>query len=180
MRKNTKLSRPFVERGTVGPLIKINMNSFLYNGTADEKKALNDFCDKWLQDSFWPYKEFELSLKIPSTFLLYSKNSEGITGLSLGRVMGEVSELFFIFTRPDLRGLGLAKSQLSDFEAHSLNRWQAEKILLEVRPTNVSAIKLYEALQYKRVGIRKRYYSDGEDALIFEKAIDLLQEEVES
>lgn len=147
------------------------MNSFLYNGTPEEKKALNEFCDKWLADSFWPFKEFELSLKIPGTFLLYSTTPEGWAGLSLGRVMGETAELFFIITRPDLRGRGLAKRQLTDFESHSKERWQAKTVMLEVRPTNVSAIRLYESLFYTKIGTRKRYYKDGEDALIYEKAV---------
>lgn len=145
------------------------MNSLLYSGTPEEKKVLNEFCEKWLESDFWPFKEFELSLKIPGTFLLYKEGSLGLEGLALGRVMGGVSELFFITTRPDLRGRGLAKGLLMDFEAHSLSVWSAENFLLEVRPTNVPAIRLYESLGYQKVGTRKRYYKDGEDAHIFEK-----------
>ncbi len=145
------------------------MNSLLYSGSPEEKKALNVFCDTWLENSFWPFKEFELSLKIPGTFLLYTLDVDNLSGLALGRVSGDVSELFFIFSRPDLRGRGLAKKLLIDFEAHSLSSYDALSTMLEVRPTNVYAIRLYESQGYQLIGRRKRYYQDGEDALIYEK-----------
>lgn len=37
---------------------------------------------------------------------------------------------------------------------------------LEVRTTNQPALKLYQKFEFKAAGIRKRYYSDGEDAHI--------------
>ncbi len=148
------------------------MNSLLYSGTPEEKKALNAFCDDWLADSFWPFKEFELSLKIPGTFLVYALDAESMAGLALGRVNGGVSELFFIVSRPDLRGKGLAKGLLIDFEACSVSRYDAVSVLLEVRPTNVYAVRLYESSGYREVGRRKRYYKDGEDALIYEKILE--------
>ena len=151
--------------------IKSNMNSLLYSGTADEKKALNEFCGKWLADSFWPFKEFELSLKIPGSFLLFMESTDGWAGLSLGRSLGGVSELFFIFVRPDSRGQGYATRLLSDFESHSERSLAAESVMLEVRPTNVSAIRLYEAAGYLNAGLRRRYYKDGEDALIYSKSL---------
>ncbi|RZA17804.1 MAG: N-acetyltransferase [Proteobacteria bacterium] len=156
-------------------VLKSTMNSSLYSGTDYEKKALNEFCERWLKDTFWPFKEFELSLKIPGTFLIFAETSVGsaedFTGLALGRVMGGVSELFFIYTRPDLRGNGLGRQLLLDFEAHSRASLQAQSVMLEVRPSNDSAIRLYEKSAYKKVGQRKRYYKDGEDALIFEKVL---------
>ena len=45
-----------------------------------------------------------------------------------------------------------------------------EFISLEVRPTNVSAIHLYENLGFERVGLRKRFYTNPtEDAIIMTK-----------
>jgi len=41
-----------------------------------------------------------------------------------------------------------------------------KKSFLEVRKSNVPAIALYENLQFKRVGERKTYYHDGEDATV--------------
>ena len=39
-------------------------------------------------------------------------------------------------------------------------------IALEVRPSNVAALGLYEKLGFALIGRRKRYYPDKEDALV--------------
>jgi ribosomal-protein-alanine N-acetyltransferase len=40
---------------------------------------------------------------------------------------------------------------------------------LEVRPSNATARRLYEAFGFRQVGLRKRYYPDtGEDAMLLE------------
>lgn len=39
-------------------------------------------------------------------------------------------------------------------------------LTLEVRESNVAAQKLYEKFGFRRIGVRKGYYSDGETALI--------------
>lgn len=40
-------------------------------------------------------------------------------------------------------------------------------VFLEVRPSNKVAIKVYEKCGFKQISCRKRYYEDGEDALIY-------------
>lgn len=43
-----------------------------------------------------------------------------------------------------------------------------QRVLLEVRVGNAPAIRLYEACNFRREGVRPRYYTDtGEDALIY-------------
>lgn len=42
----------------------------------------------------------------------------------------------------------------------------AEQVLLDVRASNDAALGLYYSLGFERVGLRKRYYSDGEDAVL--------------
>jgi [ribosomal protein S18]-alanine N-acetyltransferase len=48
----------------------------------------------------------------------------------------------------------------------SAQRRGLEWATLEVRPSNQGAIALYEKFDFIRVGVRKKYYPDGEDALI--------------
>jgi ribosomal protein S18 acetylase RimI-like enzyme len=148
------------------------MLSHLYSGSDSEQKSLSHFCQKYLRDSFWPYEEFNLSLKIPQTFLIYrGPLGEDWQGFALARVIGGVSELFYIYVRPEMRGRKLALEILKDLENYSLEKLNAESILLEVRPSNVSAIRLYENSGYERIHVRRRYYQDGEDALIYSKPL---------
>ena len=43
--------------------------------------------------------------------------------------------------------------------------------VLEVRPSNAAALRLYRALRFRTLGRRPRYYGDGEDALILGRAL---------
>ncbi|MBN2876554.1 MAG: ribosomal protein S18-alanine N-acetyltransferase [Bacilli bacterium] len=47
-----------------------------------------------------------------------------------------------------------------------LREREVEEVTLEVKPSNVVAIKLYESFGFKTVSIRKNYYKNGEDAYL--------------
>ncbi|WZY00469.1 ribosomal protein S18-alanine N-acetyltransferase [Bacillus sp. FSL W7-1360] len=48
----------------------------------------------------------------------------------------------------------------------------AEKLSLEVRPSNLAALALYQKLGFNKIGIRKNYYADDlEDAWVMEVKI---------
>ena len=42
-------------------------------------------------------------------------------------------------------------------------------VFLEVRESNLPAIKLYSEFNFEEIGVREHYYSDGEDAIIMHK-----------
>ena len=42
-------------------------------------------------------------------------------------------------------------------------------IILEVRKSNFSAINLYLKFGFSELGIREKYYYDGEDAIVMKK-----------
>lgn len=46
-----------------------------------------------------------------------------------------------------------------------------KKVLLEVRESNFPAISLYKSCGFKEISIRKKYYADGENAVILIKEI---------
>jgi [ribosomal protein S18]-alanine N-acetyltransferase len=74
-------------------------------------------------------------------------------------------------THPDRRRRGLARmlvSALLDF-ARSKG---ASRVFLEVRRSNVAAMRLYRAAGFYVLGIRRRYYSDGEDAVEMALSLD--------
>lgn len=68
---------------------------------------------------------------------------------------------------PDLRGAGvgrlLVQQVLDDCQAAN-----ASFVSLEVRESNLPAISLYKKMGFEEMGRRKRYYENGEDALMME------------
>ncbi len=61
------------------------------------------------------------------------------------------------------QGLHLGKKFLK-YVISYLKNIKVNEITLEVRSSNLVAIKLYESFMFKTVTIRKNYYSNGEDA----------------
>ncbi|HVF10026.1 MAG TPA: ribosomal protein S18-alanine N-acetyltransferase [Abditibacteriaceae bacterium] len=63
------------------------------------------------------------------------------------------------------RGLGrrLLKAALDECRQRGVLRF-----FLEVRAGNEVALRLYERAGFRRTGLRRRYYRDGEDAVIME------------
>ncbi|RPH86843.1 MAG: ribosomal-protein-alanine N-acetyltransferase [Desulfobacteraceae bacterium] len=75
-------------------------------------------------------------------------------------------QLVNIAVHPELRDKGLGRKLLNHLLLEADSR-AAEKIFLEVRPSNRGAIGLYEKLGFKVLYRRPRYYTpEGEDALV--------------
>jgi len=69
---------------------------------------------------------------------------------------------------PSWRRQGIARALLGS-TLEDARRRRLRLVILEVRPTNVEALGLYEGLGFRVVGRRKGYYFDtGEDALVME------------
>ena len=64
------------------------------------------------------------------------------------------------------RGRGLGRTLMTKMMCAAAARG-AERMTLEVRPSNTPALRLYESLGFTAVGVRRKYYQDnGEDAII--------------
>ena len=78
-----------------------------------------------------------------------------------------VWHLMNIAVDPSLRRRGIASALLSALLERIDDGSGSAQLTLEVRPTNRSAIALYERFGFRSAGTRPRYYQDnGEDALI--------------
>jgi ribosomal-protein-alanine N-acetyltransferase len=75
-----------------------------------------------------------------------------------------------VATHPLYEGRGLARTLLDEAKCEG-QRSEARGLILEVRPSNRRAIRLYRHLGYDVLGRRPRYYADGEDALVMSLAL---------
>jgi ribosomal-protein-alanine N-acetyltransferase len=86
--------------------------------------------------------------------------------------------LLNITVTPKLRKLGLGSRLMSAIEGVA-SQQKIPRIILEVRPSNLNAVNLYQKLGYEEIGVRKGYYpadqSTGvrEDAIVLAKSIKL-------
>jgi len=86
--------------------------------------------------------------------------------------------LLNITVSPKLRKLGLGSRMMNAIEGVAAQQ-KMPRIILEVRPSNVSALALYQKLGYEQIGVRKGYYPTDsesgvrEDALVMAKSIKL-------
>ena len=70
-----------------------------------------------------------------------------------------------VAVHPDYRRRGIATAMLNKM----IDECLSEKVLditLEVRVSNAPGISLYKSLGFTEAGVRRKYYSDGEDAMI--------------
>lgn len=84
-------------------------------------------------------------------------------------VVFEEAHITNIAIATDYRGTGMGKALMLELENVARTK-KAQRILLEVRPTNNTARHMYKGLGYIDTGLRKAYYSDnGEDAILMTK-----------
>jgi len=119
----------------------------------------------------WPLLDIIGILTLPGIVRLKAE----IDGELIGFIAGDVRksrDLAWIATicvMPNYREQGIGSALLSACE----ERFPVHQIRLSVRASNRGAITLYEHAGYQRVGLWKKYYQDGEDALVMEKELRL-------
>lgn len=89
------------------------------------------------------------------------------------QIGGAKSHILNLCVRRGAQGLGLGRSLLTRLLEVARDQ-RAETALLEVRPTNGPARKLYAAMGFQEVGVRPAYYPDRdgrEDGLILSKTL---------
>lgn len=92
------------------------------------------------------------------------------SGFILVRQVADEAEILTLAVDPEHRREGMARALL-DAAAEVLRSTAAMRLFLEVSEANTAAIGLYTAAGFRQIGCRRRYYSDGTDALVMEKSL---------
>ena len=100
-----------------------------------------------------------------------------LVGYAGGWIVDGQVQILKIGVDPSMRRRGIARALLARVAADARDLGAAS-CSLEVRLSNAGARALYEALGLRPLGIRPRYYSDGEDAVIMEGPLPLAPRDV--
>lgn len=115
----------------------------------------------------WTIGMFALEMTKPDTVALAATIEDQLTSYLVLSRYDLAWHLMNIAVDPGHRRLGLATLLIGSVFARV---GYEEPVTLEVRPSNHSAIELYERLGFRSFGLRKAYYPDnGEDAVIMWK-----------
>ncbi len=93
-----------------------------------------------------------------------------LIGYACETVLFDEGEIANVAVSPEYRGQGLGKRLMDWLEERAKNEG-VEKLFLEVRVSNAPALALYKARGFEPLSVRKKYYPDGEDALVMTKRI---------
>jgi ribosomal-protein-alanine N-acetyltransferase len=116
----------------------------------------------------WSAAIWRGELSSPSgLYLVIEGRGEVFGQIGVRHVLGEL-HITTIAVRPEYRRRGHARALIGAALAAYPD---ASHVHLEVRPTNVEAITLYESLGFRETGRRPRYYGD-EDAVLMTLNLD--------
>lgn len=122
----------------------------------------------------WQLSTFEYELSNNDAILYVAVLDNEIGGYVCLRTMLDVTHVMDLAVTPKLRLTGIG-SMLLRAALQELRRLRQDVhlVTLEVRESNIAAIRLYEKYGFKEIGRRKDYYKKpNEDAIIMELDIN--------
>jgi len=128
-----------------------------------------EFFHDWNRDLFLE----EIKNPFSYNFVLYfpsHRNYQEIIGFINFWIVPDGIELNNIIIRDEYRGKGYG-ALLMDFLIKCAQFLKSEKIFLEVKEDNLIAQNLYKKYGFKKLYVRKRYYSDNKDAIVMIKEL---------
>ena len=122
-------------------------------------------------DDFWNYNIFKSELENENSKYVVAKNNDEIVGFAGIWISIDEAHVTNIVTKKDLRKNGIGSTPLEELInlSKTLN---LVSITLEVNENNLDAIKLYEKFGFEKLGIRKKYYNNTDNALIMTKKLN--------
>ncbi len=139
-----------------------------------ETKDLDEVSDMEASSSLNPWSKnmFIEEMKNPFAYCFIIKMKGILNAQVLGficfRNIGDESELLNICVHHQYRQMGIGK-KLMQFYIGFCKKMKIKAFYLEVNASNQSAVHLYEHFSYGSLGMRKKFYQGGFDALLMVK-----------
>jgi ribosomal-protein-alanine N-acetyltransferase len=129
-----------------------------------ERLYKDDFSDGWNKNML--NSAFETG-----RFMALGAHLDGrLVGIITASVGLDDADIESVYVRVEHRRKGIANELLNKIERELISRG-IEKVLLEVRESNISARALYAKKGYADISVRKKYYHDGENAVVMVKEL---------
>ena len=115
--------------------------------------------------------KYEFNENPVSKFMILRDDNDEIVSYIDYWITFDSSTIFKIVTKENARNKGYAKKLLIKVIDELKKNGEVLYLTLEVRKSNIFAIKLYESLKFERIVIKEKYYKDGEDAIYMVRGI---------
>ena len=99
-----------------------------------------------------------------------AKNGDEVVGYIGGWIIDTTCDMINFVVKEEYQRMGIGTKLFKTLE-NQVKELHANEILLEVRISNVKAQSFYEKHGFKEIFVRKKYYKNGEDALILRKEL---------
>ena len=121
----------------------------------------------------WKRALFEDCLNKPSYTCWVFEHEGAFSGYLISSSAAGEAHILNFCVHPNLQGKGWGRKLLEEAEWIAVQH-RADTCFLEVRPSNLSALRLYESSGYNEIGRRKKYYpaeNGREDAIVMAKVL---------
>lgn len=121
-----------------------------------------------LDDRNLSYESLKNDLKNTNYYYVVAKVNNKVIAYAGIELLVDHADITTIAVNKDYLKKGIATLLLNEL-FKKCRELHIDKIFLEVRTSNIPAINLYEKLGFKKISTRKNYYTNNEDAYIYEK-----------
>ena len=120
--------------------------------------------------SLWSKEQWANEFKKDGTKIFGLQIKNLVIGICVFQVVLDEAQINYFVVNKKFRKKGFG-SYLMSYLIKNCEKLNLKKILLEVSQGNVTAERFYSRFDFSTVGIRKKYYKDGSDALLKEKKL---------
>ena len=118
------------------------------------------FSDSWSENS--------VKTQVENKKVMVIKFADELIGYCIFMTAADEGEILRIAINHKIRKAGLGKKLLLA-SIDEMKKTGANEIFLEVRASNESAQALYKSVGFEEIGVRKNYYDNSEDAVLYKK-----------
>ncbi len=115
---------------------------------------------------FW--SESAINTQIELNQVVVYKEKGIVLGYCIFMTAADEGEILRICVNKENRKSGIGR-KLLEYSIDIMRKRGACEIFLEVRASNREAISLYEKMEFVKIGVRKNYYENNEDAILYKK-----------